>query len=323
MFSYKRFFIIIFVVCPIFISCNSIKCDKKNSEELFDKEFNFVLDYKNYEGRPVVFIIINDKKYSFIIDTGSSVNRFYRHGIEKTYGSMREFDKAMMPAFINENKNTEYRSEYEIKRDLHSFYKNGGITINMASTDTDGLNENKISFIASPYEKESVDGLLGLPYFQRYSAVVFNYTNQLIKFTDEPITTGYIPMRLYFNSLLIIDFQADSFIESGIIDTGNNTFVIRKEFEKSTPLLSDDEMSEYLKKDIPQKKGTYKIEKVKRIQIGENVYSDVNAIYGDYVFAHTNEKARQMFNVCNSLGYTFWKNHVIQLDFKNMVFRIK
>ncbi len=167
---------------------------------------------------------------------------------------MSEFDKAMMQVFINENKNTKYRSECEIKKDLHTYYKNGGITINMALPDTDGLNENKISFIASPYEKESVDGILGLPFFQRYSTVVFDYTNRLIKFTDELISTGYIPMRLYFNSLLIIDFHADSFIESGIIDTGNNTFVIRKEFGKGTPLLSDDEMIEYLKKDIPQKK---------------------------------------------------------------------
>jgi len=129
-------------------------------------------------------------------------------------------------------------------------------------------------------------------------------------------------MKLYIYGLLIIDFQADSFIESGIIDSGNNTFVIRKEFEKGTKLLSDDEMIEYLK-NIPLKTKTYKMEKVNQIQIGENIYRNVNAIYGDYFFAHTNEKARQILNVCNSLGYTFWKGHVIQLDFKNMVFRIK
>jgi hypothetical protein len=324
MFSYKQFFIAIFIICPIFISCNSLNCNKEYSENIFDKEFFFILDYnKSYIDCPVVFTVINDKKYYFSIDTGSSVNKIYKRGIEKTYGSMRELDKAMVPVFINANKNTEYRSEYEIKKDLHTYYKNGGITINMALPDTDGLNGNKISFIVSPYEKESVDGVLGLPFLQRYSAVVFDYTNKLIKFTDKPISTGYIPMRLYFNSLLIIDFQADSFIESGIIDTGNGAFVIRKEFEKGTQLLSDDAMIEYLKKDIPQKTRTYKIEKVKRIQIGENVYSDVNAVYGDYVFAYATEKTRQAASVCNSLGYTFWKDHIIQLDFKNMIFRIK
>jgi hypothetical protein len=322
MFSYKQFFITIFVICPIFISCNSIKCDKENSEELFDKEFSFVLDYKNHEGIPVVNVLINNKEYNFIIDTGSSVNRFYRHGIEKAYGSMNEFDNIMTPVFMDVFKVKGFGSKNEMKKNLYTCYENEGAKLTITQNDTDGLNENKILFIACPYEKESVDGVLGLPFLERYSAVVFDYTNKLIKFTDEPISTGYIPMRSYFYNLLLIDFQADSFFESGIIDTGNNTFVIRKEFEKGTKLLSDDEMIEYLK-NVPQKTKTYRMKKVKRIQIGENVYSDVNAIYGDYVFAHTNKKARQILNVCNSLGYTFWKDHVIQLDFKNMVFRIK
>jgi hypothetical protein len=312
----------IFVICPIFISCNSLKCDKENSEEIFDKEFSFILDYKNYEGRPVVFTFINDKEYSFIIDTGSSVNRFYRHGIEKTYGSMAEFDNVMTPVFMDVNKVNGIGTKKEMKKNLYTCYENEGAKLTITQNDTDGKNSNKIEFVCNPSEKDSIDGSLGLPFLERYDAVVLDYTKNKLKFTDEPISSGYIPMRLYFNCVLLIDFQTDSFFESGMIDTGNNTFVIRKEFEKGTKLLSDDEMIEYLK-NVPQKTKTYRMKKVKRIQIGENVYSDVNAIYGDYVFAHTNEKARQMFNVCNSLGYTFWKNHVIQLDFKNMAFRIK
>ena len=122
MFSYKQFFITIFIICPIFISCNSLKCDKENSEEIFDKEFDFSLDYKNQEGVPVVNILINDKKYNFIIDTGSSVNRFYRHGIEKTYGSMAEFDNVMTPVFMDVNKVTGIGTKKEMKKKLYTCY---------------------------------------------------------------------------------------------------------------------------------------------------------------------------------------------------------
>ena len=169
---------------------------------------------------------------------------------------------------------------------------------------------NKLTYILDPvgtgtvgYDCEYFDGLLGLTWMTKYNNIVFDYVNKRIDYNQPPISDYDIPM-VYgnYSKTYYVPFTFNGKEMLGLIDTGSYaTFV-------NLPIIGE-------KKDD---NGLYIVHD---FCIGNVSYENMEIKAGDEVIS--NEGAMRTFAEDNVLGYSCFKDHVIQLDFKNNVFRIK
>lgn len=185
---------------------------------------------------------------------------------------------------------------------------------------TDILKQNKYQFSVTlenneycldPYgvfmggiEEEILDGWLGLEWMKQYNNFIFDYVNNRIDYNKSPITDCDIPMN--WNDLYrykyAIPFRLNETEMYGLLDTGCYcTMVNRAVFgaEKTESGL-------YIVNDFSIGNINFKNMELASVEEGGGA-----------------EGIKELFAVTNVLGYPCFKDHVIQLDFKNNVFRIK
>ena len=165
---------------------------------------------------------------------------------------------------------------------------------------------NKLNYIIDPsclmtvgYEVEFIDGLLGLSWMKRYNNIVFDYINHRIDYNQPPITDYDIPMNWndVFGNGYAIPFTFNGKEMYGCIDTGCYCTYVNLGI-------------------IGEEKGDDGVYVVNDFSIG-------NIKYENMTITQAKEGAMDDFAKNNILGYSCFKDHVIQLDFKNNVFRIK
>ncbi len=149
-------------------------------------------------------------------------------------------------------------------------------------------------------KKNNFDGLLGLPYLQKNRNVVFDYINNTMSFNEEPICDNSLPMHRNKDDLWYTTIECNGIKTNALIDTGSQDMFVNKSNAKHA--------------------------------IGNN--TNINVMIGNIeiknVFVSsientiTNEKTKNgTLKNENIIGYSVFKDHVIQLDFEHNVFRIK
>lgn len=143
------------------------------------------------------------------------------------------------------------------------------------------------------------DGFLGLTYLEQYKNVVFDYKNNVILFNQDPICDNELPM--YKNNFgWYTIFECNGIESNALIDTGCFSVFINKQNVKNT-----------IKEDL-----------LINVKLGKTEINNITLRYNENFI--TNENARNtIFKNENVIGYPCFKDHVIQLDFENNIFRIK
>ncbi len=156
---------------------------------------------------------------------------------------------------------------------------------------------------------DELDGLLGLSWLWKHNRmveqndnVVIDYVNNKIMFNQKPITEDSIP--LVYDKVLEwykIPFTFNGRELYGYIDTGSYALSIEQWLDEEK-----DENGVYVVKDFAI--GNIHYENIKLNSWKEGISA---------------ESATHNFASRNVLGYPCFKDHIIQMDFKNNVFRIK
>ena len=151
--------------------------------------------------------------------------------------------------------------------------------------------------------ENNYDGYLGLDWLWKYNNVVLDYVNGRIDYNQKPISETSVPMRFDpWNKIYYITFIFNGQELEGALDTGSYSTKV------NMGALGDEKTDN----------GVYL---VRDFVIGDVHYDDMELKGMDETGG--SEGAKSFFSKNNVLGYPCFKDHVIQLDFKNNVFRIK
>lgn len=167
-----------------------------------------------------------------------------------------------------------------------------------------------------------IAGLLGYSWMRTHDNIVFDYQNQIIYFDQPAITENSTPMtRAKSTKHWWIPFEAEGYTEIGIVDTGCFGFFISKNFKKGKEPPKN--LTQYILSVPPIEKKFGFMKKIRDIKIGSVELGTIKAWENDTWREVTNDRAQRIADFYSILGASLWKNHVIQLDFRNQVFRIK
>ncbi len=187
--------------------------------------------------------------------------------------------------------------------------------------------KGKEKFIPFYYTNSSFEpyhGIIGEDAFMKFSNVIIDYKNMLIVFDGEPVSEDQIPMLIDEEGLCFIEFSCEGKNETGLLDTGAKDFLLRSTyFEK--PCEYD-----FLTKEKVQELKKRKVELTERkeysfndIEIGKIKYNDITGFLSSDSSVFITDEGRARTTEYSVIGYPFFKDKIIQLDYKNKVFRIK
>ena len=262
--------------------------------------------------------------YYMMIDTAATVNILFEKGMKKML--CKNFD-----IYQERFKQAQYEYTYKPKNNIpEKKDENINVIVNGNSIITGNQNNNntniyngeiinkplikkQMQFMIDPYgvfstntENNYIDGILGVNFLEQYNNVVFDYKNKTVKYNTKPISTNVIPMKK-IDRLYYIPFSIGKDVFWGLIDTGNTCF-----------LISED--SKLLTKDLTSYTDYITVEEVK---IGNLTYDNLQALFASHIKYNGNTRSKEYIKYKYILGYPFFKDHIIQLDFENNVFRIK
>lgn len=184
--------------------------------------------------------------------------------------------------------------------------------------------QKKIPFYYTNFDFESYEGIIGESTFREFSNIIIDYKNKLIIFDGEPISEEEIPMIVDDEGLCFIEFTCKGIKEIGLIDTGAHAFLLRSTFfEKPYEFnfLSEQKIDELKKREVKLTKPKKYL--FKDIKIGKTNFNKINGFLSSDSSILMTDEARGRTTEYSILGFPFFKDKIIQLDYKNKVFRIK
>ena len=259
---------------------------------------------------------IHGKNFNLLLDTGAECSVLNPSGIKKIFGSVGILYPIYM-ADICMQFDTEYSYMWHKKeaRELISMYLAQG---HLLAVRLDGnlyglyLQNDKVLKSIQKETNDTLHGILGEEFFKKFKNVVFDYQQKKVLFNAENISETGMPIYWtgQIQSLPTIEFSINGVLQKGLIDTGSDGFSVYDGIESLVPELKKTESDEFI---IPS------------LEIGAIPYNDKKANIHFNKHMIVNEKSRkrlQKEKLC-CLGYPFFKDHVIQLDFEHNEFRIK
>ena len=119
-----------------------------------------------------------------------------------------------------------------------------------------------------------------------------------------------------------IHYSLDGIKDLGLIDTGCDGFIVRENYTTDYVDISENEIEKFIEESEYIKK---KIDTVKfnTITIGNVSFESVEGFLAIDERVKMNQEATKEHRLRSILGYKFFKDHIIQLDFKNNLFYIE
>ncbi len=187
----------------------------------------------------------------------------------------------------------------------------------------DGGYQN-IPFYFSNYNFSAFDGIIGEDCFKKFSNIIIDFKNKVIVFDGETIMGEEIPMLIDEEGLCFIEFSCNGNKEIGLIDTGSDAFILRSSFfEKACEYNHNtiEKIEELKKREV---KITEPMNYVfQDVSIGKMKYKKLSAKLASDSRIQMADEARGRLTEYSTLGFPFFENKIIQLDYKNKVFRIQ
>lgn len=290
------------VLLFLFIGFFMFSCKTNNSfkKELAntDGEILFSLDCKDYKNRPVISLEDSGSIFYFMVDTGTTSSYLNENGLKKC-----NFN-------LDENVSLE------------------DITVTFHIEDKRFLLSDSQLEISMVVEKESddsekyVDGMLGIDFFTMYDNVVFDYKEKKLKFNQSPINENFVKMYKSSANTYYIYYYVNGIEDFGLIDTGAMVFIVRETYKTPYAEFSEDEIKKMIEQSevLNEKVSHINFE---NINIGHTEYNNMKGYLARDKRLKAEDKAKKSCRFKSSLGTPFYKNHIIQLDFKNNKFYIE
>lgn len=292
--------------------------------KLFSKE-SFVIPFQiNSEGNIFIELLDEYDNYSFMFDTASTPNVLYKKGYEKIknkYGFNIE-DKLYEMVIeknptVSEDAARKYVKEYIDQNTLIFEVKNLRYEKEKFATKKFIYNHQ----VYRDFDDSEFDGIVGLSFFDDLKNLTINYKENLIIINDTKKLEKSIQLeKLKQNNIFKIEISINNVIQEAIIDTGSMYFFVRPEYE-NTKRYSEQELLNAIDiNNLKQKIGKSEINV--QLKIGD-FSSIVKGYFFDKQKYKCTEAGESFAYKINILGNQLFLNHIIQLDFENMEFRIE
>jgi hypothetical protein len=266
----------------------------------------------SHNEEPVITVrSIDTKKYDLVFDTGWGPHPFlYDQGIEKLMGSKEKVQHKLFRCVQRVDPNLSLSTENIIK--IFDKYTYSRILL------AKFLNYNKYVMKKiyynpqrmSEYAHSSNDGIVGIDYFGELKNITIDYVNEQIYLNHKELDGTYCDMfEMDIPSCYGINIIIDGVEEIAEIDTGCNAFIISQNF-----------IEQNVSQNIKEEEIDYNF---KKIEICNIDYLDITAYLSSDPRNTTSEESKNRTKDISLLGYTFFKNRIIQLDFENMKFCIQ
>jgi hypothetical protein len=297
------------------------------------KKFSLTID----EARPVISFEGDGGTVRFLVDTGCPYSEIKRTGLKKVAGTaFYTIEKQIVAKYrtaIIENNGQDKASlsDDEVKDILYNEEKrlNEHIYVLPRLTLTlDNSYKAEMTIYPDNYSNDKIDGVLGQDFLEQYNNVSFDYKNKYLVFNDNMISEHELP--LYTVHLVGSNQEANYYAVDAIIngekeicmiDTGLNSFTMRRDFQKDK-LENYDEMFSGKYDTVTRVMDTVVLSNITYKKITAFYVTDSSIGFSIDDTLHTDVTLNALIYQTD-LGYSFFKDHIIQLDFENHVFRIK
>ena len=310
-----RKIIVVFIIVSFVTSCKSLKKQVINNEyekDLAAREAPYdncfaILPFTLKYTQPACYPIIKINNSFLLLDTGANYTCVNEKGVQDLF----------------------YSSYEAVKQQKTLMAKDGNINIcnqqigYWTIPSYDGTYKN-IPFYYTNFEFNLFEGLIGQDCFAKFSNIIIDYKNKVIVFDGENIKGEEMPMFIDEEGLCFIEFICNGIKETGLIDTGSQYFILRSSFfEKACEYnhMSDIEIEELKKRKINLTEPKNYL--FREVKIGENRYKKIVARLASDSQIQMSDEARGRLSEYSSLGFPFFENKIIQLDYRNKIFRIK
>ncbi|MDC7221024.1 MAG: hypothetical protein PQJ59_13900 [Spirochaetales bacterium] len=284
-----------------------------------NKEINFELSSSN---QPIVtFKTGNNKEYHLMFDTGWTPPCLYEKGMEKVYSTHKRFkfiDNYLIKLVIEKKYPEMYRKEMDHREFFYG--KNHYLPVNFRYFKTGKSIFTKKKFYYTPlqlsgYSQNSKDGVFGIDFLGEVRNITIDYNNGKIILNDDRLDTTYCDMyEMQVPYHYAISINIDGKEELAEIDTGCNAFIISQRFvDQNINIYSGEHNGKAREKD-------YLFNKIEICGIS---FENITGYLSTDPRNHTSEASIERTQEISLLGYSFFRDRVIQLDFENGEFCIK
>jgi predicted aspartyl protease len=346
----------VLMAAGLLVSCVSTKANDEKRKSATNEEFlaqeqvveASTLEYKQgknkkkfsltiEDGTPVISFQVDGGMVRFLVDTGAPSSKIKRTGLKKAAGTaFYTIEKQLVAKYrtaIIENYGQDKASlsDDEVKDILYNEEKrlNEHIYILPQLTLTlDGSYTAVVTIYPDNSINGNIDGILGQDFLEQYKNVSFDYKNNYLVFNDNKISEHEIP--LYTVHLVDSDqtanyYAVDAIIngekESCMIDTGLNSFTMRRDFQKDKS-ENYDEMFSGKYDTVTGVMDTVVLSNITYKKITAFYVTDSSVGFSVDDTLHTDVTLNALIYQTD-IGYPLFKDHIIQLDFENHVFRIR
>ena len=293
----KKIIILLIILGFVLFFCKkNIPMKKELSKH--NGQVNFSLNNTDYKKRPVVTIEDSGVIFYFVVDTGCT------------------------QSYVNEN----FCKKINLSPEEYDNFEGGIVTL--CIEDSRYLIDGKEHILKMPVKKievfieKEIDGLLGIDFLSQYENVVFDYKRKKINFNQSAISKYPINMYKNMSDIFYIYYSLDGIKDYGLLDTGCDSFIVRENYQTDYVEFTDDEIREIRNGPNLIKKEMDRVH-FNRIDIGRISYKDMYGYFAIDERIKMDATAEKEHRVRSILGYSFFKNHIIQLDFKNNLFYIE
>src|SRR5574344_1352583 len=344
----------VLIAAELLVSCVSTKANNEKRKSATNEEFlaqeqvveASTLEYKQGRNRKKFSLTIDDAMpvisfegdggtVRFLVDTGTPISQITRSGVKKILGpAFYSFEKQIVAGFRkslieNDRQDAAALSDDEIKDLIYNKEKKVSEHITSCPCVTFTFDDS-YTLVLALYPDDSIkqtDGILGQNFLEQYKNVSFDYKNEYLVFNDNKISEHEIPLYTIHlvgnpqDNYYAVDALINGEKESCMIDTGLNAFTLRRDFQKDK-LENYDEMFSGKYDSVTNVLETVVLSNVtyKRITAFYVAGTGANFAMGDAL--HPNETLNALIYQTD-IGYPLFKDHIIQLDFENHVFRIR
>lgn len=344
----------VLIASEMLISCVSTKTSNENVKLGSDEEFlaqeqvveESVLEYKQGRNRKEFSLTIDDARpvisfqgdsgtVRFLVDTGTPISYIKKSGVKKETGTaFYNFEKQIVAEFrktLIENKREDATSlsDDEIKdllynkekrmNDHNTFFPRLKFTFDDSYTAEMALYPDD--------SNKKIDGILGQNFLEQYKNVSFDYKNKYLVFNDNKISEHEIPLYTIHlvgnpqDNYYAVDALINGEKESCMVDTGLNAFTLRRDFQKKK-IKNYDEIFSGKYESVKHVLDTVVLSNVTYRKITAFYVAGTGANFAMSDALHSNEVLNALIYQTD-IGYPLFKDHIIQLDFENHVFRIR
>ena len=320
----KNLYIVNFImILTIFImSCKSAPEHTTSIDKNFEPTGLIVIPftYNSDEYMPVFTMSNSDGvKLRLCFDSGNSCCFISKKGIEKVGSNEKEMESCIFKQLLE--KYPEQKESF-LRKKAKKMIKEGkcGWTFDSLIKDNYKVENRYFQYRSNFIKETNIDGLIGLSFFGDCKNVVIDYVHQIIEIDAKTLDGHKCQMtKVPDLNMYKTQIEIDKIKQDAIIDTGSKQFFLRKGY-KRLDTMTEEQKIDFIFNGYAWP--SFPCVHTVLVKVG-SLEQELSGYYATNIFAEGSSSFDRIGSVYNLLGYSFFKDHRIQFDFKNSQFIIE